>query len=452
MSRSRVFVGLSSIAVVLAACGTPKPPVTPEVVAPDPAALAATRDRQRTWESGALPKQRAESPNKNMSFEAESSTQPKVECSQESGHEVCSFEVHVGKSDSGTDRQIDCATVWHNEPLQLGAFIHKVLGKCVLDESPELTVRKSADDSLAARFKANCSHDEDGTRYFGTAKVAINYRPGMTTICGDIGPGAIKTFDRITSQIFDSTKTRTPEDFLYQSSSRGRRGDTVNAFSYSYVHKTEDGFAEHHTHFYLHDEEKSWNTFETSLSIERSTDGDVETYARQYVKNGDTLASLSAKPSENGRFRLKAERSGHSDSLEITPQAPLSSETWEAPSLRRVANSSNASHRYSFVELSDDGDPTLGYSKLTRGGENVVLEEFESSGKRKKTDEPKEKNEITVDAGGFSIKQVSAHSVTERLGSTGALPPASAKSKPNATVKASPKAAAPAKATKKAGR
>ena len=168
--------------------------------------------------------------------------------------------------------------------------------------------------------------------------------------------------------------------------------------------------------------------------VERDEQGVVDAFRSTRWLNGTPPVILTAKPGEGGRMRLKLEVGEKRDSLELTPEAPLSTELWEAPRLLGVSSGKVKTHRYGFPSVSEDGEPTLAYATLTRAKQGVVVEEIErsSGGKKRKVGaETPVRNELAVDERGFTTKQVSPDAIFERVLLEGELAaPAAAKARP----------------------
>jgi hypothetical protein len=164
---------------------------------------------------------------------------------------------------------------------------------------------------------------------------------------------------------------------------------------------------------------------DTQRLVERDAKGAVNSIRIVQWTNGESPTVLSAKPGESGKMRLKLEDGQKSDSLEITPQAPLSTELWDAPALLRVSSGAAQAHRYAFLSVNADGEPTIEYFVLTRAKSGVLIGEVDRGGKKKNraaSPESVEKNEISIDDRGFVTKVVSADTISERILLEGDVP------------------------------
>jgi hypothetical protein len=130
-----------------------------------------------------------------------------------------------------------------------------------------------------------------------------------------------------------------------------------------------------------------------------------------------------AKLTEGGKLRLKATVGNKSDSLEVTPKEPLSSELWLAPALLRLSKGDATSVKYSTLDLNEDGEPALAYTALTRKTPGVLLEEYTSARKgAAEAARVRGQDELVLDDQGFVKKQVSTGDVMELLYKFGQLP------------------------------
>jgi hypothetical protein len=417
----------SLLLVLLGGCGAVNPPPTRTAQsAADPAEVAARVQRIRSWEAPAMKKFHIDLPDGVMSADVEAMQAPKLACKNASGESrTCTIEIDLGKDEDGDPKSLECAANWSATPLPFGIMVKAALGKFGLNESPRIDVgwNPGPDGGVIARFAGNISNETDDHVLIGTAKFAARYAPGHTIFCGDASGGGEKTVTRLVNQLFESSKVKgLSEGVLMQNASKERRGDTSTGFRYEYVRKNEDGgLVEVKSAFHIATSEKTWDVRDFSASVERDSRGSIESLKEMFWTGGHAVV-LSAKPGEAGRLRLKLETNGKTDALEITPQVPLSTELWESASLLRVGSGGTPSHRYAFLALSDDGEPTLSYSNLTRIRPGVIQEEVEHHGKKPKSADKTEKNELVIDERGFVKKQVSSDTVDERLHLSGSLP------------------------------
>jgi hypothetical protein len=182
------------------------------------------------------------------------------------------------------------------------------------------------------------------------------------------------------------------------------------------------GTAEMHLSYAMESDGKTWKSIDGSLVVLRDPSGKVDLYRyAASAHDGTKLSVLSAKPSEDGKFRLKAERAGKSDALESTPRAPLTTELWAAAELSKVAKGKTPSYRYATLGYDDAGDPKFSYITLSRSAPGVLLEEEED--KKAKGDlKGALKDELHLAPDGTVTKEVATHFVSERIYSFGKLP------------------------------
>lgn len=393
----------------------------------DAAELGVRVARWRAWEPKGLSRRTVQFPDIFMSAEIESKAEPKVSCEKlESGSLVCNVGVDLGPDDDGDANGFSCTAVVSRIPLPFGLLFKQTLAGRTIEEVPIVEVENLPKDITASRVVVPSYGERDQSTAFATTKVAVAYGPGYTLTCEDNGAGGSAAFRRISSRFFTSAAfSKMPPAPMLRAAFKQRRGESVRGFSLATVHKEEDGYWESHQSFYLETNGKSWSVFDGQQIVERDAKGAVESMRHTRWFDGGAPVVVSAKPGESGKIRVKVEGPGKSESIEMTPKAPVSTELWEAPALRKVSSAAGGSHKYAFPSISADGEPTLHYAALSRAKVGVVLEEIDHGTKKKKTsaeEEHVEKNEISVDERGFSTKQVSAENVYERLFLTGELP------------------------------
>lgn len=393
----------------------------------DPTLMAAKIQRIRGWEPTGLKTFHLDLPDGLMSADVDAKAPPKVECKNADGDtRSCSIVLDLGKDNEGAPRTLECAAAWGPIPLPFGILVKTSLGKMGLNEPPRVDVgwAKGSDGGLVARFNANVSYETNDRVLVGTAKLAARYAPGHTLFCSDTAGGAEKTVQRITTQLFDSTKVKGIADgVVIQTAAKERRGQAATGFRFDFVRKGEDGgFTEVKSSFHMKSTDKTWDVNDFAMSVTRDAKGSVEALKELFWVGAQHALVLSAKPGEGGRLRIKLEANGKSDALEMTPQAPLSTELWESPALLRVGSGGAPKHRYAFLAVTDDGEPTLAYSNLTRIRQGIVQEEVEMHGKKVKDAGKQQRNELALDDRGFVVKQVSSDTVDERIHLSGTLP------------------------------
>ncbi|NOU31819.1 MAG: hypothetical protein HOO96_28280 [Polyangiaceae bacterium] len=418
---------------------TPAPAPVATVAKPaavDPAVQAARVKRMREWEAPAMKTFHVEMPEGILALDVEGTAAPKVECAQQkSGSPLCSFTVELGKDAEGDAHSITCSAHWGDLALPFGIMVHESLGKFALEETPRVAVswNGGTEGGLVATFYAAAGLSSEQTYLVANAKLAVRYTPGHTLFCGDIMGGGEKTFGRVVQKVFETAKVKGQNDrVVSQIAYRSRRGDAVTGFTYGHIRKDDDGFVEALTHTSLEADDKNWDLRDFTNWVSRDADGSVSMHRKGYFEGVKAVAIVTAKPSEGGRLRVKIDRDGKTDAVELTPLAPLGTELWEAPSLLRVGAGTLPSHRYAFPAIADDGEPTLRYSELSRIKDGVVEERIATHGAKSKTTETSQRNELTLDAQGSVSKQVSSDSVIERLYLFGGPPALKAATKPPA--------------------
>ncbi len=430
----------------LVGCGSPSkhglktPTGAPAgAAAPTPAEGAARVARWRAWEPKGLSRRPVAFPDISMSADVEAKTEPKVGCQKlQNGSLLCSVQIDLGRDDEGEAKGFTCTAFIDRAPLPFGVLLKRTLAGRTIEEVPLIELESLPKDVTSSRVVVPSYGEQEQSTLFGTTKVAAAYGPGFTLACEDNSAGGSAAFRRISSRFFASASfSKMPPAPMLRAAFKQRRGDSIRGFALAAIQKEDDGYLESHQSFSLETNGKSWSVVDSQKVVERDAKGTVESMRDTRWFDGDAQIVLSAKPSESGKIRVKIEGGGKSESIELTPKAPLSTELWEAPALRKVSSAAGASHRYGFPSISADGEPTLVYAALSRAKAGVIFEEIDRAKKKKSTEEEHiEKNEISVDARGFSTKQVSAENVYERLFLTGDLPVAGA-------AKGSPRRRAP---------
>lgn len=416
------------LAIAATSCATPASQgrTTTPATKTDPSEAIAKIARWRAWEPKELPKHRIQFADIGMTAELESATEPKITCQKlQSGSMLCAAEVDLGNDDDGEHKAFGCSALVDRTPLPLGVLFKRTLGERTVEEAPAVEIATNKQGTMARIIVPSFARQEDGS-VFGTTKVAVTYGPGFSLACEDNNAGANAAFKRITEGFFASATFAKPASTpAFRYAFKRRRGDTLLGFSLSDVFKEEDGYYETHAFFDLEIEGNVWHIVDGQRFVDRDEKGAVDSLRSVRWFEGTSSVSLSAKPGESGKMRVKLESGDKRDALELTPEAPLSTEVWEASKLLAVSTGKAKSHRYGFLSITSDGEPTIAYANLTRAQQGVILEEIEnkSGGKKRKSDaEAPERNEISVDERGFATKQVSPDTILERILVEGELP------------------------------
>jgi hypothetical protein len=309
-----------------------------------------------------------------------------------------------------------------------GLMVKKHIGENQLDETPTISASRVG-EGIAISFVANISHSEGDKTLFGTAKFAAFYTHGFVATCLDAMSGGRKTFDRVVGHFFGSLKLQPGRDksTLFALAHQLRAGDRTGGFRYGVISKRPDeqpGFVERSVSFWLETDGKSWSVRDRFVDVQRDPKGGIEKMTELYFPDGQGPITLSAKPSEDKKFHLKLEAGEKSSGVESTPHAPLNTELWAAPELRKVATGSSPHYKYAFLDVSD-ADPSFHYVTLTRSAPGVLLEDVAQMGgtPAKKTGaDIATKDELHVDARGLVTKEVSTDSISELVVTWGELP------------------------------
>jgi hypothetical protein len=420
-------VGLVSLVAAVAACNHGQGPASSPGGSGDAEGTAAKVKRWMAREMPPAGMQRVELLEGLASGEIESKTPPKPECDKnDSGATYCGISADLGKDEDGDDCNVVCA-VTDDLPV-FGLMLKKHLGENNLDETPTLTTTRVG-EGIGISFVANISHADGDKTLFGTAKFAALYTHGFVATCLDAMSGGRKTFDRVVGHFFGSLKLKPGRDksTLFSVGHQLRAGDRTGGFRYGVISKRADdepGFVERSVSFWLETDGKTWSVRDRFVDVERDPKGGIEKMTELYFPDGQGPVTLSAKPSEDKKFHLKLEAGDKSSGIESTPHAPLNTELWAAPELRKVATGSSPVYKYAFLDVVDS-DPSFHYVTLTRQAPGVLLEDASqpASGTAKKASKDlATKDELHVDARGLVTKQVSTDLISELLVTWGELP------------------------------
>ncbi len=379
--------------------------------------------RYRAWEPEPLHEQAVSLADGTITAKTVAAGPPKIECKNVEGHQRCGLTFDLGRDHEQVSHFVECAVELMPVPLPFGVMLHQVLGKAVLLEPPTADVTwvgEGLQASVAAELKV-----EDNERVVvGTGKMAVHYAPGRTTVCFDNGSGARAAFHDVTMKLFASMTSKADPNVVTETAYVIRRGDVPSGFQYYVVRKSDDGgFVETVNDFGLSANEKAWHVSDRLVAVTRDQKGVVENFRSSHWSDGNQAGvSLSAKPAEGRKFRLKLEYGEKSDALEVTPKASISTEAWEAAGLLRVASGAQPQHRYALLYVNEDGEPALAYSKLTRARPGVLSEEIERAETKKAKAHETEKNELVVNARGQVEKQVSTDSIAVVIHTSGNHP------------------------------
>jgi len=393
---------------------------------------AAEIQRLMSREGGTFAKHRLQLFGGLVTGEYEASAPAKVECtpSDSDGDSSCEVRLGLGQDSDGDPNDILCL-IDTTPRGPFGTVIANRLQGGGLIEMPKLTVTKIG-DGASVQLVANWLKQAEDVNTVGTLKVATYFSQGYSATCSDVRPGGRKTFDRVVGELFRSMKLApNPKRPTFLTTAYDhRQGDRSTGFRYSLVEKRvggKAGSAEMDFAFQLKTDGKTWQTLDSSLLVTRDAAGNVDLYRHAISGgNGQTHAVLTAKPSEDRKFRLKVERGDKTDALESTPKAPLTTELWSASEFAKVAKGARPSYRYAILGLDDSGEPEFKYLSITRSSGSVLLEEEESAKKNDKDLAGALKDELHVSSDGSVAKEVGVDSVSQRLFAWGKLPDASA--------------------------
>jgi hypothetical protein len=374
--------------------------------------------------------------------EIESKTEIRPECQNTDSGSLCSVIADFGPDQDDPEMTSNIVCSVSASVRAFGPMLKATsLEKAQLDETPVLEV-KQAGEGLSAKFVANTTEQEGDNVLVGTAKFAALYAHGYMAVCFDKRAGGRKTFDRVTGHFFESLKLKSTVT-VFATGYQMRMGDRTSGVKYSSIAKRpgdDAGFVESSAYFHLDTDGKTWSMKDLYVVAERDAKGTLQKMEYLFWSDGEGPAVLSAKPSEDKKFRLKFELGDKSNGLESTPKAPLNTELWAAPELARVSAGTAQTYRYAFLDIVDS-DPAFRYLTITRSAPRVlaeVQEELPAAGGEKPSGPPS-KDELQVDARGIVTKEVSSQSVTELVHTWGNLPAVLGGAKEVASKPAKPK-------------
>lgn len=349
------------------------------------------------------------------------------ECTKDADEDQsCGLRLSMGEDEDGEPFDIVCF-VDTTPRGPFGTVVANRLDGLGPSEVPKVSVKKVG-EGIAVEWIANTQGKaEDGGTIVGTTKVAAFYSQGYSATCADARAGGRATFRRVAFDFFASLRFA-PNPRRTAHAALGydvRRGDQSSGFRYGLVERRGDGkpgTAEVHFSYAMESDGKTWKSVDSNLVVLRDPSGKVDLYRyAASAHDGTKLGVLSAKPGEDGKFRLKSERGGRSDALESTPRAPLTTELWAASELSKVAKGKAASYRYATLGFDDAGDPKFSYITLSRSAPGVLAEEEED---RKANGGLKGslKDELHLAPDGTVTKEVATNFVSERIYAFGKLP------------------------------
>ena len=419
-------VALVSLSALAAGCRAPAAqPLTPAAATQTPEERRAAVEKWMSREIAPVAMQRVELLDGLASGEIESRDGLKPECTtNDAGGSACSFQAMLDRDDKGLESTVVCTVSTELHPF--GLVLGGALQGAALDEPPALQA-KHVGEGIAASFVANTTEQKSDETLFGTAKIAALFAHGYEATCLDMRAGGRKTFERVAGHFFDSLKfkDKPKQPAVFAFGYQVRVGDRTSGLRYNVIARRDDdeaGFVETSTHVWVTTDGKTWSVRDSAQVVERGPKGAVEKMQNLYWLDGKGPMVLSAKASEDRKFRLKLESSEKSTGLESTPKAPLNTELWAAPELRRVAAGSAHSYRYAFLDVLD-ADPSFHYLTLTRTAPGVLLEDQEALTAPGHAAQPSDsKDELHVDDRGLVTKEVSTDSVSELIYTWGALP------------------------------
>jgi hypothetical protein len=357
--------------------------------------------------------------------EIESRTPLKPECvKNDAGGTGCSFQASLATDEAGLESTVVCTVSTELHPF--GLVLGGALQGAGLDEAPTLQTRRMG-EGIAATFVANTAEKKDDETLFGTAKIAALFAHGYEATCVDLRAGGRKTFERVAGHFFESLKFKDNpgRPVVFAFGYQVRVGERTSGLRYNVISRRQDGeagFVETSTHAWVETDGKTWSVRDGAQVVERDPRGGVEKMQNLYWRDGKGPMVLSAKASEDRKFRLKLDAGDKSTGIESTPKAPLNTELWAAPELLRVATGSSRSYRYAFLDVLDS-DPSFHYLTLTRSAPGVLLEDQEAlAGPGHAAQASDSKDELHVDARGLVTKEVSTDSVSELIYTWGTLP------------------------------
>lgn len=358
-------------------------------------------------------------------YEALAPSKPECTPADADGDSTCEVRLSLGSDPDGDADDILCFV----DTTPRGPFgtviAHRLAGAALVD-MPRFSVTRVG-EGVTVEFVADWVKHAETVNTVGTLKVASFFSQGYSATCSDVRAGGRKTFTRVVGDLFRSLKfAPNPRRPAFMTAAYDlRQGDRSYGFRYGLIERRaggKPGSAELDFSFRLQTDGKAWHTMDNSLLVMRDATGTVDLYRHAFAGGDKTVAVLSAKPSEDRKFRLKVERGDKSDALESTPKAPLTTELWSAAEFAKVARGARPAYRYAVLGVNDSGEPAFKYISITRSSADVLLEEEESDKNREKGLDASLKDELYVLADGSVTKEVSTDSVSQRIFTWGKLP------------------------------
>jgi hypothetical protein len=342
--------------------------------------------------------------------------QPKVDCVDKYGIQVCTFEANQGKAADGNPIRVACEV--RSDLAELGLYLHRWLGDSNPYKTPEVMARVVG-EGFEFRLIANTGRPiGNGTDHVGTIKISGFYVQNYSVVCVDNDAGGRKTFDRVVTSFLASLKFRShPLRPAFLAQARIVHRDTKPVgFTHTFIQKRATGVAgsdEKALFFQVTDAEKSWGYVDAIQLQVRDTSGSIVRIQSLLSENAVSPIRLSAELAESEKWRLRSIRDGKTNLLEVgNPPDPLSSRIWMAPSLLRLASGELSSLKYSSLELSDDLKPKFLVNSLKRKSIGLIIEE----------DEDSKSDILVVDEEGFAKTRISGAETQELVYKFGKLP------------------------------
>ena len=434
MTQARVFLALMALSSL--GCSTNADRGTPAEPGSDVDPIELLR-KLKAWESEPVTTHAVSLMDGTVKLSVESKSVPETECeTSESLDYTCTIGMEFGEDALGDKHQMAC--VISKGILPFGTALKAMQGEFGLTEVPAFVAEKH-EAGLTVSFVADAAYEDDTSFMIRTLKIKALYAKGFVAQCFDPNPGGRETFERVTAGVFDSLQVDDGAHApMFAMGYRMREGDRTTGFRYRRLSpgkKEEDGkLVETGIYFSLETDEKTWSIYDSGQRIARDKAGKVDEFRSLSWFDGQGPLVVSAKPSEDGRYRIKTEAGNRSDAIELTPKVPISSELWSAGPLAQLATGKQGSFVYAEPTV-DGGDPSLTYIFLTAEDDGLVLEAQRNHGAFDKEDTGADstRDELHIDDSGFVTKEVTNHSVHELVFQTGALPtvpkPAAAKSR-----------------------
>lgn len=421
--RAARTLALAALVAAAGACGgrAIEPPRVTETAAPSTAAEDPARVQERLLarESGPLPKHEVSLLGGVVTSRIESASAPRIECNDATY--ACEIHVDLGADPDLRSNEIPCVVA--ARPLVFGLALSKLVGNATLSSAPSVQVAEE-DGALRVDFVSDAREETDPEGFTRTLKLAATYTHGFSALCVDALPGNRATFARIAGGFFESLALKSRDVFTMASQTRiGERG--VGFEFTTIVPRIAPAEGSSEIYFTSWIEEKGttdWRIRDAMTRTVFDATGKVVEMAHSMWSGGGSEIAVIAKAADDAKYRVRLQKGGHSESLEMKPPARPNSLLGSAASFRALAHGSSPGFSFA-VPTTREGEPAFGtFTYKPSSGKGVVLQWYDDADGAKAKMSEADATELHVDARGIVTKTVEARSTSELLFTTGTLP------------------------------